>query len=149
MIPKSYEIIKLADAKAKEIKIISSAIKNSYHLTAGIKYEKQGISISSPKQDESIDNSAVIIPSSIEKRTENRLNYKESERQLNIESVTAFAAEDLKKEKQVTEEPVDEDWVTRFFNIAKDISNEEMQSLWGRILAGEIKKPKTYSFKNS
>ena len=39
---------------------------------------------------------------------------------------------------------VDEDWITRFFNIVEDISNEQMQNLWGRILSGEIKQPSTY-----
>src|SRR5690606_25427708 len=58
-----------------------------------------------------------------------------------------FAADDLRNEQSVTDEPLDEDWKTRFFNIAEDISNEEMQSLWGKILAGEIKQPKSYSLR--
>ena len=42
---------------------------------------------------------------------------------------------------------VDEDLITRFFNIVEDISNEQMQNLWGRILSGEIKQPSTYSLR--
>jgi hypothetical protein len=40
-----------------------------------------------------------------------------------------------------------EDWIHRFFRYAEDISNEEMQALWGKILAGEVKHPKTYSLR--
>lgn len=83
----------------------------------------------------------------LEERTQNRVNFKEAKKQLNIESVTAFAAEQLKNEQPVTDEPLDEDWTSRFFNIAEEISNEEMQALWGKILAGEIKQPKTYSLR--
>jgi hypothetical protein len=144
---KAYEIKKLAEARAEEMKIISSAVKDNFQLTGGIEYKEQSLSITSPKLDESIEKSAVIIPPTLEERTEKRIEYKEAKKQLNIESVTAYAAEDLKKEKEVTDEPIDEDWATRFFNIAEDISNEEMQALWGRILAGEIKKPKTYSLR--
>lgn len=144
---KAYEIKKLAEARAEEMKIISSAVKDNFEATGGIEYKEQNISISSPKANDNLDNSSVIIPTSLEERTEKRLDYQEAKKQLNIESVTSYAAEELKKEKEVTDKPIDEDWTTRFFNIAEDISNEEMQALWGRILAGEIKKPKTYSLR--
>ncbi|MCW5202642.1 DUF2806 domain-containing protein [Desulfobulbus sp. US5] len=68
-------------------------------------------------------------------------------RQRNIEQTIRHTAEELSQEEKVSAEPVDEDWTTRFFNIAEDVSNEQMQQLWGRILAGEIKKPKTYSLR--
>lgn len=144
---KAYEIKKLAEARAEEMKIISSAVKDNYEITGGIEYKEQSITISSPKNKEDFDQPSIVVPPSIEERTEKRLEYQETKRQLNIESVTGYAAEDLKNEKEVTDEPIDEDWATRFFNIVEDISNEEMQALWGRILAGEIKKPKTYSLR--
>lgn len=144
---KAYEIKKLAEARAEEMKIISSAVKDNFEITGGIEYKKQSLTISSPKSNDNLEDSSVLVPPSLEERTEKRIDYQEAKKQLNIESVTAFAAEELKNEKEVTDEPIDEDWTTRFFNIAEDISNEEMQALWGRILAGEIKKPKTYSLR--
>jgi len=39
------------------------------------------------------------------------------------------------------------DWVTRWRDSAEKVSQDEMQQLWGRILAGEIKKPGTYSLR--
>ena len=66
---------------------------------------------------------------------------------MNIDNVTQIAAEQLSQEDFVSEEPVEEDWTTRFFNIVEDISDEEMQRLWGKILAGEVKQPKSYSLR--
>ncbi len=80
-------------------------------------------------------------------RIQERLIYKETKRQQNLDYINFIAAEQLTQEETVSEEPVEEDWINRFFNIAEDISNEEMQQLWGRILAGEVKKPKSYSLR--
>ncbi|HEY4617587.1 MAG TPA: DUF2806 domain-containing protein [Flavobacterium sp.] len=80
-------------------------------------------------------------------RIEERFIYKEIKHQNNIDNVTKIAAEQLSQETEVSDESVDEDWTTRFFNIAENISDEEMQLLWGRILAGEIKQPKSFSLR--
>lgn len=144
---KAYEIKKLAEARAEEMKIMSEAIKDNFQITGGIEYKDEKIAISSPKElpskTEQFENSS----QSLEKRAQERINFKQNKKQLNIESVTSFAAEELKNEQPVTDEPLDEDWTTRFFNIVEDISHEEMQSLWGRILAGEIIQPKSYSLR--
>lgn len=144
---KAYEIEKLAEARAKEMKIIANAVKENFLLTGGIEYKEDKISISSPKEIPTEAQQTILINPPLEERTQERINFQEAKKQLNIENVTAFAAEELKNEPQVTDEPIDEDWTTRFFRIAEDISNEEMQALWGKILAGEIKQPKTYSLR--
>jgi hypothetical protein len=144
---KAYEIKKLAEARADEMKIISKAVKENFLLTGGIEYTENGVAISSPKELLSSNQPIEIISPTLEERTQSRIDYKEAKKQLNLESVTAFAADELKYEQPVTDEPIDETWKTRFFNIAEEVSNEEMQALWGRILAGEIKKPKSYSLR--
>lgn len=80
-------------------------------------------------------------------RIEERITHKEIRRQNNIDNISYIAAEQLSQEQTVSDEPVDEDWATRFFNIAEDVSDEEMQKLWGRILAGEVKQPKSFSLR--
>ncbi len=140
---KAYEIEKLAEARAKEMKIISDAVKENFQQTGGIEYKEQKIAISSQKELQPID----FNNSSISERTQERLDFQEYKKQKNIESVTSFAAEELKNEPPIDNEPLDDDWTTRFFRIVEDISNEEMQTLWGKILAGEIKQPKTYSLR--
>lgn len=80
-------------------------------------------------------------------RVQERLVYKETKRQQNLDYINFIAGEQLSQEETVSEEPIEDDWISRFFNIAEDISNEEMQGLWGRILAGEVKQPKSYSLR--
>lgn len=144
---KAYEIEKLAEARAKEMKIIATAVKENFHLTGGIEYKEDKLSINSPKDFSTEISETVLINPPLVDRTQERLNFQEAKKQLNIENVTAFAAEELKNEQPITDEPIDEDWSTRFFKIAEEVSNEEMQALWGKILAGEIKEPKTYSLR--
>jgi len=47
----------------------------------------------------------------------------------------------------VSDEKVDPDWTVQFFNACQDVSNEEMQSLWSKILAGEVARPRAYSLR--
>ena len=144
---KAYEIEKLAEARAKEMKIIATAVKENFLITGGIEYKDEKIAISSPKELLIETQQTNSLTPSLEKRTQDRVSFQEAKKQLNIENVTAFAAEELRNEETVTDEPLDEDWTTRFFKIAEEVSNEEMQALWGKILAGEIKQPKTYSLR--
>lgn len=76
-----------------------------------------------------------------------RLVAKEIKRQKNIENVIAVAGKVLQAEETVSEESVNPDWATRFFDISQDVSDEKMQNLWGQILAGEIKQPQSYSLR--
>ena len=144
---KAYEIEKLAEARAKEMKIIATAVKDSFQMTGGIGYKDEKIEISSPEQHIDKQQNLVLNNPTLEERTRQRVDFQEAKKQLNVESVTAFAAEELRNEGAVTNEPLDDDWTSRFFRIAEDISNEEMQALWGKILAGEIKQPKSYSLR--
>lgn len=56
----------------------------------------------------------------------------------NIVSAYSFAINELKKLPGVDGENLDPDWATAFYDSAKDSSDEEIQVLWGKILAGEI-----------
>jgi len=140
-ISKSYFIKKNADAKAYEIKKITQAIKESQNEIDKIELKEQKLNIVS------FDNQSFNRDMSLEERAHQRIEFKERKKQMNIEEITYKAAEQLSTESDVSKEPVDEDWITRFFDYAEDISNEEMQELWARILAGEVQKPNTYSLR--
>ena len=66
-------------------------------------------------------------------------------RQKNVESILAQTAEALPE--TVSEEPVDDDWLNRFYRYCEDVSSEQVQELWARILAGEIRQPGSYSMR--
>ncbi|WP_396187761.1 DUF2806 domain-containing protein [Flavobacterium sp.] len=88
-----------------------------------------------------------IIDLELYENIQERIIHQETRKQINIDNITQIAANQLNQEKEVSEEKVDNDWTTRFFKIAEDISDDEMQNLWGRILAGEIKQPKSFSLR--
>ena len=58
----------------------------------------------------------------------------------NIKSVMDYAADEL-GDKEVSDHEPDPDWTARFFNEVPDVSSEDMQKIWARILAGEVESP--------
>ncbi len=115
-------IRKDADAKAYEIEIIERAKSKAL---------AEGKEIEADTYD----------------RIQERILNKEIKRQNNIDNVSQIAAAQLSQEQTVSSEPVNDDWTTRFFNIVEDVADEEMQNLWGKILAGEVKQPQSYSLR--
>lgn len=65
----------------------------------------------------------------------------------NVEKIISKAEQHFSPDENISNDPVENDWMARFLNIAEDISDENLQDIWGRILAGEIKKPKSYSLR--
>ncbi|WP_152535164.1 DUF2806 domain-containing protein, partial [Candidatus Synechococcus spongiarum] len=61
-------------------------------------------------------------------------------RLMNVGVIAGHAAEELGDTKVPDHDP-DPDWAARFFDCTQDVSSEDLQKLWGRILAGEVKSP--------
>ena len=81
--------------------------------------------------------------SEIAVRAAQRILDVETRRQENLEAIVEHARLSLPDE--VSAEPVEADWAARFFREAQDIGNDEMRRLWGKLLAGEVAKPGTFS----
>jgi len=82
---------------------------------------------------------------SIQDRAAERVRKREEKRQANLEAITSQAARELPE--AVSDTPVDDDWTTQFFNHSQDVSNQQMQTLWARLLAGEVAKPGSFSLR--
>ena len=75
-----------------------------------------------------------------------RIQFQEEKRQNNIGQVVTKTA--LKLEgKDVEDHEPDHDWTARFFNDVQDVSSDEMQLLWAKVLAGEIERPGSVSIR--
>lgn len=72
-----------------------------------------------------------------------RLLEQEARYQSNFENVVRLALPEVNNE--ANPEAMDNDWIARFFEESKVVSDAEMQSLWGKILAEEANKPGTFS----
>ena len=75
-----------------------------------------------------------------------RIHFQEQKRQSNIESAFQQAAFEL-GDKEVQDHQVDHDWTARFFSDVQDVSSEQMQTLWAKILAGEVTNPGSTSIR--
>jgi len=80
---------------------------------------------------------------SLEHRIAKRINDQEIRRQENIENIVTESIKFLPEE--VSETPVDEDWIFQFVNKSQDIGNEELQIIWAAILAKEVEEPYSIS----
>jgi hypothetical protein len=73
--------------------------------------------------------------------------------QVNLDVITEIAAEDLiskdgtKDDESIPVPDISQDWLNSFEREACDKSSDEMRLLFGKILAGEIRKPSTYSIR--
>jgi uncharacterized repeat protein (TIGR03899 family) len=132
-----------ADAKAYEIKRIAEALNDSKKLLGTVEYNNEGLSIASAGDIPQVLQSEKTI----EDRALDRAAFQEVKKQRNIEQISRNAAEELIEKEVVSDEKVDEDWISRFFSIAENISSDEMQILWGKVLAGEVSKPGSYSLR--
>ncbi|WP_426060313.1 DUF2806 domain-containing protein [Hymenobacter sp. B1770] len=86
-------------------------------------------------------------PLTLIERGNNRVAYQNAMSQLNIEAINGFAANALENETQVSDEPVSQTWINRFYRTGGDVSEPEIQAIWGRILAGEVKQPGSFSLR--
>ncbi len=69
-------------------------------------------------------------------------------REANVTRALLQAEEALESDPQVPPDAkVNEDWLFRWRDSASQVSTEELQNLWGRLLAGEVKAPGTYSLR--
>lgn len=77
----------------------------------------------------------------------NYVAAKETRKMKNTMAVIEKAQTHFTEGEKVSDEPIDEGWKNRFFGIVEEISDEELREIWGCVLAGEVKKPKSYSLR--
>src|SRR5690606_28790716 len=133
------------DPITKLIEVVASAI--------GVKYEPKRIINNSKAEAHRLielkktELVGLELEEEFKERMASRIVHKEIQRQYNIDTISRIAIAETQKEEVANDEKVDEDWLGRFFKYAEDVSNEDMQKIWGKILAGEVKRPNTYSLR--
>lgn len=79
----------------------------------------------------------------LRRRALHRFVEEEATRQENMEEITKKSIPHLNEESNPTD--MEDDWVTNFFDKSRIISDDEMQNIWARVLAGEANAPGSYS----
>ena len=78
-------------------------------------------------------------------RAANRFVEEETRKQQNMESIVRKALPGLTDDAEP--EKMEDDWITNFFEKSRIVSDEEMQELWSRVLAGEANNSGSFSRK--
>ena len=91
-----------------------------------------------------IEKNASLI--SVDERAIRSLILEEINKQINIESI-AYKCLDYIDTDFVPQEEINDDWLYTFRDSVKNISSEELQSIWAKLLANEIQSPSTYSLR--
>ena len=68
------------------------------------------------------------------------IEFQGRKRLANTKAVLEGAANEL-GDKEVADHEPDPDWTARFFDCVQDVSSEDMQKIWAKILAGEVESP--------
>ncbi len=92
-----------------------------------------------------IEAEAEIVVTDLHRRAARRWLEEEAKKQANIESITGKALPLL--EESAAPQDVSDDWITKFFEQSRIVSDEEMQQLWARVLAGEANAPGSFARK--
>ena len=119
------------------VKKISNAV--------GVLFEpRQIIRVAEAKAEAAkIEAQSEIEITDLHRRAARRWIGEEAQRQRNMESITAKALPQLNE--NATPSSVEDDWIVNFFEKSRIVSDNEMQELWSRVLAGEANDPGTYS----
>lgn len=126
-------VVRDADARAYEIKAIARAEAEAEEIRRTVKLDALVERIES----------ATGGDTELAARARQRLLAREIEGQMNIEGIANSAAEALPP--IVSPEPISIDWRRKFFLHAENVCEADMQYLWGKVLAGEIATPGSFS----
>ena len=78
----------------------------------------------------------------------NQIISNELQKEVNISKSLLVAESVLSSDQsEPTSEAVEDDWLIRWRDSAATSSSEKLQELWGRVLAGELKQPGSYSLR--
>jgi hypothetical protein len=78
-------------------------------------------------------------------RAAHSLLSKELRHQTNREAIARKTIQNLAEEPAAQTTKPEDDWLNVFERYAEDASSDRLQDLWGRVLSGQLRKPKAFS----
>ncbi|NHQ59832.1 DUF2806 domain-containing protein [Chlorobium sp. BLA1] len=139
-----YLLRKMAEARGQEMFKIAESIDKTVQIIGDnyeVKYEAENFQITPTKKDELVINPRL-------QRIESRLNVIEEQRQKNIDKITIYGLLEAARISETSNEKIDRDWLNQFINVSQDVSSDQMQEVWGKILAREISNPGSFSLRS-
>ena len=146
----------LLEVRKEELLVLAQAKKDAESILAGHKQIDSKFRLTQVTEDTiNPDSSKVNNPNVlyIVDKVEAKKNYKAIMSEINVNKAIIFAEEAIINDKEeapsdkCTDQSIDDDWLNMWQENAGNISSEDLQQLWGKILAGEIKSPGRYSLR--
>jgi len=140
---KREEMLTLAQVEADAAAIRSG---QKLHLISGEIVNLPALE-SSKVIHESADKAPLALPRAIEIADQNA-KAEAIRQEVSIAKAVIYAEEELQKDS--SEPPHDspqDDWLLRWRECAAGVSSDELQQIWGKVLAGEIKSPGCFSLR--
>ncbi|MEI0524692.1 DUF2806 domain-containing protein [Brachyspira murdochii] len=137
-----FHIKRIADAESHKRKLETDDKIYEMEKISEFITKNSNLNINHNKNGTEISNANILL-----ENTKSRLVNQELSRTYNIQNVIYKTHNILKDEEDVSDKPVTKDWTFKFFSAIEDISDEKMQDLWAKLLAGEIKQPGSFSYR--
>lgn len=93
------------------------------------------------------DNINIDNAGGLAERMMKRIVGQELRKQANLDSIVHMAIGLISDNESVNSKKVGQDWATRFVNYAEQVSEEEMQAAWAKVLSQEVSKPGSFSLR--
>lgn len=140
------ELLALAQTE-KDAEDIRTGLKRLEDFSVDLNFAAVALT-QTPLQQKPYAEHTIDLPSVVEAAA--RQTIEDSvRRQVNVANAIAHAEEALREDAQEPpKETIDDDWLFRWRDYAGDVSSESMQHLWGKILAGELKSPTSFSLRS-
>lgn len=89
----------------------------------------------------------LLLPA-IEQIAERNTRADAIRQEISLSKAVMYAEEELAQDPtEPSSNTVSDDWLLRWRDCAANVSSDELQSLWGKVLAGEVKNPGRYSLR--
>lgn len=123
----------------------ATAFLNKLSNAANILYEPINIRRMAKAKAEvdKITSESEVAKADLYRRAEYRRQEEDLRHQSNMESISGKAVADLSDDAEPAS--MNNDWIANFFDRCRNVSDNDMQSLWARVLAGEANAPGSYS----
>lgn len=146
------------EVRREELLMLAQAEKDAADVRAGRKQlRNDGTLMLTYNVEESGDGATHLIDDRVEptiglpvalKAAVRHATVNEARIEINSAKAVLYAEEQLINDQQTPpEQDVDEDWLFAWRDYAGQVSTEDLQRLWGSVLAGEVKSPGKYSLR--
>lgn len=93
-------------------------------------------------------NAQTVLDSSITEKITSASTADAIRKEVNVAKAILEAEAELENDPSPPpEQPINDDWLCRWRDYASEVSSEELQSMWGKVLAGETKAPGSFSLR--